>query len=639
MTAEDRVNILLVDDQPAKLLSYEVVLRELGESLIKANSAQEAFEHLLKTDVAVVLVDVCMPDLDGFELARMIREHPRFQQTAVIFVSAVLMTDLDFMRGYECGAVDYVPVPVVPEILRAKVKVFAELYRKTRQLEKLNRELEARVAERTADLEASTAELRKSEERLRLAFDAAQMGWWDYDIAADRVTWSPSLVRIMGFAPESFGATIEGALRHVHPEDRDRFLALVRNGVEGELGHSCELRFLRPDGSVRWSLAAGQVVRDDNGRPTHFAGVDLDITARKLAEERQSILVRELDHRAKNLLAVVQSVLHLSHGDTTREFIAAVDGRIKSLARAHGLLSESRWHGVDLGRIVEEEIAPFNTRRNARITATGPSVALKPEAAQSLALVVHELLTNAVKYGALSLAEGRTALIWGLESDRLLLRWSESNGPPVRPPGRQGFGTRAIVASVERQLRGTARFEWASQGLECTLSIPCDALDVSHVTPAGGFKADHDDAPVVPVPISGQRILLVEDEALIAIMMKDVLSDLGLTVVGPLGTLAQALAAAGRDQVDGAILDLNLGGEAVYPVADALARRGVPFIFVTGYGAATIDRRYAHVPALEKPIDPASLKQLFDSGAFQPGAAAAERRPAMRSTRASAGVG
>src|SRR5262249_18112816 len=149
MNANDKVNILLVDDQPAKLLSYEVILRDLGENLIKAASAKEAFGHLLKTDIAIVLVDVCMPDLDGFQLATMIRDHPRFQETAIIFVSAIHLTDMDYMRGYEVGAVDYVPVPVVPEVLRAKVKVFAELYRKTRQLEQLNQELERREVERT----------------------------------------------------------------------------------------------------------------------------------------------------------------------------------------------------------------------------------------------------------------------------------------------------------------------------------------------------------------------------------------------------------------------------------------------------------------------------------------------------------
>ena len=168
MGAEEKVNILLVDDQPAKLLGYEAILSELGENLIKAGSANEALAQLLRYEVAVVLVDVCMPDLDGFELAAMIREHPRFQKTAIIFVSAIQVTDIDLLRGYAAGAVDYVPVPVVPDLLRAKVRVFAELYRKTRELEALNRELERRVAERTVELAQANAELeRRVEERTR----------------------------------------------------------------------------------------------------------------------------------------------------------------------------------------------------------------------------------------------------------------------------------------------------------------------------------------------------------------------------------------------------------------------------------------------------------------------------------------
>jgi signal transduction histidine kinase len=161
----------LVDDQPAKLLSYEVILSQLGENLIKANSAHDALAQLLKQDVAVVLIDVQMPDLDGFELAAMIREHPRFQQTALIFVSAIHLSDLDRLKGYEAGGVDYVPVPVVPEVLRAKVRVFAELHRKTRALERLNADLEQRVTERTADLEQSRAALQKLNEELELRIE------------------------------------------------------------------------------------------------------------------------------------------------------------------------------------------------------------------------------------------------------------------------------------------------------------------------------------------------------------------------------------------------------------------------------------------------------------------------------------
>jgi signal transduction histidine kinase len=165
------VNILLVDDQPAKLLSYEVVLQDLGETLIKAQSAREALEHLLRNEIAVILVDVCMPEQDGFELVSMIREHPRYQNTAIIFVSAVMMAEPDRLRGYAAGAVDYVSVPIVPEVLRAKVRVFADLYRKTRELELLNADLENRVRQRTAELEASSNQLRQLNEELEQRID------------------------------------------------------------------------------------------------------------------------------------------------------------------------------------------------------------------------------------------------------------------------------------------------------------------------------------------------------------------------------------------------------------------------------------------------------------------------------------
>ncbi|MDQ6868072.1 MAG: response regulator [Pseudomonadota bacterium] len=165
---KDPINILLVDDQPAKLLSYVAILQDLGENLITAGSAREALEQLLKKDIAIVLSDVCMPELDGFELAGMIRDHPRFQQTAIIFVSAVALTDPDRIKGYSYGAVDYLLVPVVPELLRAKVRVFADLFRKTRQLELLNAELERRVEERTVELTRANVELeRRVEERTR----------------------------------------------------------------------------------------------------------------------------------------------------------------------------------------------------------------------------------------------------------------------------------------------------------------------------------------------------------------------------------------------------------------------------------------------------------------------------------------
>ena len=203
MTEHDKVNILLVDDQPAKLLSYEVdparARREPDQGVVRPGGAGTPAQD----DIAVVLVDVCMPDLDGFQLAAMIREHPRFQKTAIIFISAIHLTDMDRLRGYEMGAVDYVPVPVIPEVLRAKVKVFAELYRKTRQLEQLNAELEERVSARTAELEASTARLLQSEQRRSLALAAGNMGSWDWDRVNGDCLWDDGQCRIFGVDPAS----------------------------------------------------------------------------------------------------------------------------------------------------------------------------------------------------------------------------------------------------------------------------------------------------------------------------------------------------------------------------------------------------------------------------------------------------
>ncbi len=167
MMPSDKINILLVDDQPGKLLTYEAILADLGENLVKASSGNEALQYLLKTEFAIVLVDVCMPNIDGFELAQLIRNHPRCQKTAIIFISAIQQTNMDQIKGYESGAVDYVSVPVVPEVLRARVRVFADLFRKTTALEGMNRQLEMRVAERTAELERDLEERKRLQEALQ----------------------------------------------------------------------------------------------------------------------------------------------------------------------------------------------------------------------------------------------------------------------------------------------------------------------------------------------------------------------------------------------------------------------------------------------------------------------------------------
>ena len=222
MMGHEKVNILLVDDQPAKLLAYEVILKELGENLVVATSGREALEFLLKNEVAVILVDVCMPELDGFELAAMIREHPRFQKTAMIFISAIQVSDIDRLRGYEMGAVDYVPVPVIPEVLRAKIRVFAELYRKTRQLERFNAELEDRVRARTAELEESNAQAARKRTAPQPGARRRQDGLLGLGLDQRRLDVGRRPVPIFGVDPRTFVVTTANVEALLHPDDLDR---------------------------------------------------------------------------------------------------------------------------------------------------------------------------------------------------------------------------------------------------------------------------------------------------------------------------------------------------------------------------------------------------------------------------------
>jgi PAS domain S-box-containing protein len=624
MEHHDRVNILLVDDQPAKLMSYEVILQNLGEHLLKATSGREALEHLLRSDIAVVLVDVCMPDLDGFQLAAMIREHPRFQKTAIIFISAIHLSDMDRLRGYEMGAVDYVPVPVIPEVLRAKVKVFAELYRKTRQLERLNAELEHRVAQRTAELEASTGRLSDSEQRRSLALVAGNMGSWDWDRQKADCFWDAGQCRIFGVDPASFIVTAENVKALIYPDDWPRLQHAMDQLFFEKRSHQTEFRVRRPDGDVRWCLGTAAPTIDESGRIVRVSGVTVDITERKESEMRQVLLAREVDHRAKNALAIVQSIVRLTRAENIGTYVKAVEGRIQALSRAHTVLSHSRWQGADLAGLVEEELAPYRGDIGERIETAGPAVSLQPASAQTLTLALHELATNAVKYGALSSMAGRLRLSWDMTSTELVLHWEETGGPRARKPAQLGFGTRIIVASVEGQLGGQASFNWHERGLHCVLTIPRGEKIEPPMHAADGAGSEDKGQPAVvdKLIVNGKQVMVVEDEALVALVESDALTELGYEVAGPFSRLAEALAAVEQGGIAAAILDINLGGTLVYPVAEELSARGIPFIFVTGYGTESVDARFAQIPVLQKPIERDVLQRMFVNGHADPAAPA-----------------
>lgn len=410
----------------------------------------------------------------------------------------------------------------------------------------------------------------------------------------------------------SFEPTVERIEAMIHPDDRGKN-TVGALAAAGDNRFQVEFRIIRPSGEVRWCFGAGVISRDANGTAARMNGVTVDITERKRAEERQLVLAREVDHRAKNMLAVVLSVLRLTKARSMPEFVSTVEGRIHALAATHNLLSAARWQGANLSQIVEEELAPYRTDHRERIESGGPPAMLLPATAQAVALAVHELATNAAKYGALSTETGHLHLVWRIDDQALIVDWVETGGPPAVEPKSLGFGLSIVRSSIEAQFRGGVSYDWRPEGLHCRLSIPRAQI----VGPAPAQPPEADGSGGMPnrrsLSLTGRRLLMVEDEVLVGMMAKRILEDFGATVLGPYGGLADGLAAARSERFDGALLDFNLAGEFADPLADLLIARGIPFVFVTGYQRDSIDRRYANVPVLPKPLEAESLERVLVS--------------------------
>ncbi len=334
----------------------------------------------------------------------------------------------------------------------------------------------------TALREAERA-LRESEARLVLAQEAGEMGVYERDLVRGHALWSSAMFRLWGLEPEGRSPWISDAeyFGIILQEDREAHRARRASFVENPEAQrfSFEFRIRRPDtGEVRWIASRGEYERDAAGRAVLARGTNHDITERKAAEERQRLLAREVDHRAKNALAVVQSVVQLTPAEDPVAFKRAVQGRIAALARAQTLLAEDRWRGADLHALLRGELAPFLSD-GQRIALEGEGVRLLPGMAQPVAMALHELATNAVKHGALSAAGGSLAVSWWLEGGTppiLLLRWAESGGPPLSgEPSRRGFGSRVLETTLRQQLAGAVRMEWQPQGLVCLLTMPLQA--------------------------------------------------------------------------------------------------------------------------------------------------------------------
>jgi PAS domain S-box-containing protein len=282
-------------------------------------------------------------------------------------------------------------------------------------------------------------------------------------------SWNRGAERLFGYlAQEVIGKPVTILIPDELQDEETRILERIRRGER--IDHFETIR-RRKDGSLVSISLTVSPVSDDGGLIIGASKIARDITDQKRREEQINLLAREADHRTKNLLALAQATVHLAEAGSTAELKAAIEGRLSALANAHALLAQSRWAGADLRHLALEELSPYCQEDESRTQIDGPSLMLDQEPAQALALALHELTTNAVKYGALSAPSGRLHIEWRLRSgNRLHLRWVETGGPPVKPPSRRGFGTRALHRICD-QLNGELKFDWRETGLVCDIAV------------------------------------------------------------------------------------------------------------------------------------------------------------------------
>jgi len=569
----DKINILLVDDQPAKLLSYEVILGELGEHLIKAASAREALEHLLRTDVAVLLVDVCMPELDGFELAAMIREHPRFERTAIIFVSAIQITDFDRIRGYAAGAVDYVPVPVVPEVLRAKVKVFAELYRKTRQLEQLNVELERRVAERTAALEKSAYQLYELNEDLERRIDERTC-----ELTAANV-------RLEAEADER--ERVEAALRQ---SQKMEAVGQLTGGLAHDFnnllqGISGSLELMRHRAAQGRTAEFGRYIETAMGSANRAAA----LTHRLLAFSRR----QTLDPKPTDMNHLVSGMEDL--------FRRTVGPSIKLETSLVGepwpiLCDSSQLENALLNLVINARDAMPN---GGQLLIETTNTVLRDRRGAPKDWPPQDVPPG--DYVALSVADTGV----GMTSDVIARAFDPFF--TTKPAGQgTGLGLSMIYGFVQQSGGHVRLRSEAGQGTTAAIYLP------RHCEASVTF-GESDAAPSSPAVTASNVVLVVDDEPDVRLVVCDILSDLGYTVLEAESGRAGLNIVASKVHIDLLLTDVGLpGGMNGRQLADAARQRrpGLKVLFITGYAESMIVANGRLEPGMEVMIKPFALNTL-----------------------------
>ncbi|MBS0334103.1 MAG: PAS domain-containing protein [Proteobacteria bacterium] len=442
--------------------------------------------------------------------------------------------------------------------------------------------------------------------RLEQALEVAGLGEFEWDMGRGVLMVSRRMAAITGFPEGPMKVAGTAALEpYIHPDDFAAFRDSVVEQRPAGGQYEFEFRMRPADSRTVCVRVVGVLTRAADGKPLRVTGIVEDVTRRRLEENQRQTLMAELDHRVKNVLATVQALALQTAKRTTSldAFLVNFGGRLKAMGSANELLTAARWRGAAIDHLAAAElgaIAPGQTGWE------GPELFLTPRAANALALALHELAANAVRYGALSSETGRVNLRWAsLPDGGFELTWTESGGPTVTPPSRKGFGATLLDQVTSRELNGETSIDYRPAGVVARLRAgPAAVAPRPETVPE--VSAPRAPETVVtsagPTSLRGARVLIVEDAVLLAMELESGLSDAGATVIGPAYELEEALGLLDQP-IDAAVLDANLNGHSVTPVAEALSRRRVPFVFATGYGEAAGAPGGFDAPVIRKPYD------------------------------------
>ncbi len=662
---DDEIHILIVDDEPKNLTVLESVLNDPSYRLFRAESADQALLALVAGEFAVIILDVHMPGMSGFELAKMIKERKKTARVPIIFLTAYYNEDQHALEGYGSGAVDYLHKPVNPPILRSKVAVFADLHRKSCEVERANRALVTEVAERRRaeeqlrhlndTLEQRVVEraeaLRQSQVRMRLAQDAAGIGTFDWNIRTGAIDWTPELEAMYGLPPGCFGRTLAAWEGLLHPDDRAEVMLLVGRALETGDPVEGEWRVPRPDGSVRWLMGRFQVFRDADGVAARMTGVNVDITKRKQVEEalresdrRKDEFLATLAHELRNPLAPIRNAVHVlrAKGSSPPELMwawDAIDRQLRAMTRliddlmdvsriSRGKLELKRGR-IELAEVIRDAVESsrglIEQQRHELTVALPPEPVVLDADRTRLAQVFLNLLNNAAKFTARGgridlVAERRGGHVTvtvrdtgiGIPARHLTSvfeMFSQIESVLSRSQGGLGIGLCLVKRLVEMHDGAVeARSEGTDKGSEFLVRLPVAAEEAREPS-----EGDDDRA----MPKTALRILVVDDNHDGALTLAMLLQSTGnVTFTGHDGL--EAVALAGEHRPDVVLLDIGLPKMNGYDAARAIRReawsRPMTLIAVTGWGQDEDRRKSAEAGFdhhLVKPVDPGALMRLL----------------------------